>query len=176
MRRRVWILLFLALAVVVTACDDDRSDNVVEAREGNEAVVGDVRYRVEFFRELNAHEEPKLHRGPPPPAGAGYFAAFVRACATGEEPVRSTSSIHLENAFGKTYRALAPKQSGPVAYRATTLEPGECQPDARSLAGRALPGAVLVFEVPFEDLSARPMVLEIRDGDSSASARIQLDL
>jgi hypothetical protein len=176
MRRQVLIAVLLVMAGALAACGSERSDNAVEAREGNEAVLGGVKYSVESFRELNVRVEPELYRGSPPSDRSGYFAAFLRACTVGGEPARTTSSIHLENAFGKTYRPKTPERRSPVAYEATTLQPDECHPASDSLAAQALPGAVLVFEVPYADLSARPMVLEIRDPDADASARIQLDL
>lgn len=176
MRRLGIAAVGLVLLASAAGCGGTGRADAVEATEAHEVVVGGVSYRVDRFREINPYEEPRVRRGPPPPAGSALYAAFVEACAVGGEPARATGSIVLENAFGRRFEALAPKPADQVAYRPARLAPGACVPRPESIAARSFGGAPLVFRVPHEAVEERPLVLEIRDPDADEKARVVLDL
>ncbi len=90
-----------------------------------------------------------------------------------EGPRRPAECIHLEDAFGDSYPRLEAASASAYAYDAASLRPGECLPSEGSVADRALPGAAVLFRIPFDRLGNRPFVLELRDG---GVRRIELDV
>lgn len=173
---RRWLTLStLLLAAALAGCGGDDRATAVEARETNTATLGDFRYRVTMFRQLNPRTPPDnaVYDAEVPP-GKAVVAAFLRACNASDEPAAPTDDIHLENAFGKTYTPVALSDDNPFSYDAEPVGDGDCRPSDGSAADQALPGSALVFEVPLADLRERPFVLEIADG--TGERRIKLDL
>lgn len=167
------------VAVVLAGCgEDEPADGAVEAQEQNTVELAGAEYRVLLFRELNVLQPPDdaVWTGSAPDRGSGLYMAVLRACAVGEEPVRTTSDIHLEDAFGQEFEPRDAATADEFEYRAAQLEPGDCQPPPSSPASRTFDGAVLVFEVPFEAAAERPMILELGAPDADRDARIELDL
>jgi hypothetical protein len=148
------------------------------AAEGNTVDLGAIEYRVTMFRQINPRIPPdQALIEAPPDDGHAYYAAFIAACNTGAVLATTTSRIHLENAFGAVYRPVAVTPSNELWYRSTALEPDECLPAEDGVADSSLPGAALVFEVPIDDLSERPFILELRGPDAGSDVRrVELDL
>ena len=147
----------------------------------NSVRLGGIQYRVVRFRELNPSIAPdrSILDGPPPSDGKGYYAAFVTACNASSRTRTPTSRIHLEDAFGQRFPALAAASDSVFAYRPRPLEPGRCLLAEDSAASRTVDGAAIVFEVPYDAAQERPLIVEISrsaGGSGRAVARIQLDL
>ena len=178
--RRITLFTLLLLVAVAGGCGGEASEpNLVEAREHNVVELDGIRYRVVMFRQLNPELSPDraLIEGRRPGGKRGLFAAFVVACNTTDAERVPTSRIHLENAFGQVYRALEPAATGEFAYEPRPIPPGGCMPREDSAAARTLPGAAVLFAVPFDDLGERPFVLELRAPDGEGPARrVKLDL
>jgi len=177
--RRFPALIVVATLALPGGCGGDESpDNAVEAQEQNVAELGGVRYRAVLFRQLNVRGAPDdaLWEGGTPHSDRGLYAVFLRACAAGREPVRTSERIHLEDAFGQRFAPRAADTADTFEYSVTPLAPGECSPEAGSAADRTFDGAALVFSVPFASVQERPMILEIADPTGGGAARIQLDL
>jgi hypothetical protein len=173
--------LLAALVCLIAACggEDVERAPAVEAREGNEVLLGQVSYRVVTFRELNRDIAPErsLIESVRTEPGHGLYAAFVRACNHGEEPVAPTGAIHLEDAFGESFRPVSEGLEPSLAYAPRRLEPGACVPATGSAADRTFDGAALVFDVPYDSTQERPLILEIRErSEGGERARIVLDL
>ena len=176
---RTAALLLVALSLPLTACGEGREDNAVEATERNAFELGGLRYRVAMFRQLNPRIPPDraLYDGPLEPR-VGLFAAFLTACNESGEPRRPTAAVQLEDAFGEVYPRAAGRTGSPLLYSPDVLPPDGCVPAQDGTADRSLPGAAVLFKVPFEALSNRPFVLEFRgsEGDEAAVQRVQVDL
>lgn len=173
------LLAVLAAAALLAGCGgDEPDDSAIEATEQNTVELAGVDYRVVLFRQLSPGTPPDdaLWEGEPPPPGKGLYLAVVRACATGDGPARTSGDVRLEDAFGQRFEPRPAGTADEFEYSATELEPGECTPAAGSAADRTFDGGALVFDVPFDSTSERPLVLEIGDPGGSATARIQLDL
>lgn len=173
------VLLPIALTLVLFAgCGAaEEADNAVEAQEHNTAELAGVRYRVVLFRQLNVHDEPDdaLWTGPPPESGSGLYMVVLRACADAE-PARSSARIHLEDAYGQRFAPRTADTADEFAYSGQRLEPGECLPARGGVADRVFDGAALVFDVPYESVAERPIILEIAAPTGDRTVRIQLDL
>ncbi len=65
--------------------------------------------------------------------------------------------------------------TNPFAYTPKPLAQGRCIPAAGSVADRAAPGALVLFDVPIGFLGERPVALDIK-GSSGARERVLLDL
>ena len=175
--------VFLVLRALRDASGDPVTsrpgDGPIEpAAEGNTVDLGAIEYRVTMFRQINPRIPPdQALTEAPPDDGHGYYAAFIAACNTGSVLATTTSRIHLENAFGTVYRPVATTASNEFSYRSTALEPDECLPAEDGVADSSLPGAALVFEVPIDDLSERPFILELRGPAAGSDVRrVELDL
>jgi hypothetical protein len=191
---RVIPALLAVLALVLAACGEDEptdqvsrdagggdeGDTAIDARETNVAVLGDVSYRVVLFRELNVHTEPDSALIEQPPGdGRGYWATFVEACNETEVPQTPTDRIVLENSLGQPFEPLDAEPDDDYAYQPRRLAPGECLPTEGSAADLTFDGTAVVFELPFDAVQNRPLVLELRPRDGAAEAgevRIELDL
>lgn len=171
-------LAVILLACLLAACGDEREDNAVDAREENVVRVDDLTYRAVLFRQLNPHvaSDSSLVETAAPEADEGLYAAFVHVCNYSDEPQQATGQIVLEDAFGQVFRPLRSGVDPELTYRARTLAPGVCIPAEGSPANESFNGAALVYEVPFDAVQERPMVLEIRPRGGGEPARIQLDL
>ncbi len=182
MRLLAPVCLLVALSLPLAACGEEpeaRQNNAVEAMERNAFELGGLRYRVAMFRQLNPRIPPDqaLYDGPLEPR-VGLFAAFVTACNETGEPRRPTAAVQLQDAFGEVYPRMARLAENPLLYSPEALKPDRCLPAEDGTADRSLPGAAVLFKVPFDALSNRPFVLEFRgsEGDEAAVRRVQVDL
>lgn len=179
MRLLTAALLLVALSLSFAACGEEREDNAVEAMERSVFELGGLNYRVAMFRQLNPRLPPDraLYDGRLG-ARVGLFAAFLIACNESGEPRRPSAAVQLEDAFGEVYPQVAPLEDNPLLYSPEPVQPGRCLPAEDGTADRALPGAAVLFKVPFDALSNRPFVLELRagEGGETTAKRVQLDL
>lgn len=183
MKIRAVISAALLAATFLTGCGEDEpepesppvSNEAVEAQEQNAVELSGIRYRVVMFRQLNPRIAPdqSLYDGPLPEGDSGIYAAFLQACNVSEEPRRPAERIDLEDAFGESYPRVKAASDSDSAYDGARLRPDECVPSEGSVADRALPGAAVLFRVPFDRLGNRPFVLEVRDG---GVRRIEVDV
>jgi hypothetical protein len=175
MRRSLTVIL---LAALVAACDEESGDSAVEAREQNVVRIDGLAYRVVLFRELNPRIEPdrSLVEGARPGPDEGLYAAILHVCNEGEVPARPTGDIVLEDAFGQVFHPLRPAVDPELTYHPRDLDPDECLPVPGSTADTSFDGAAVVYEVPFDAVQRRPMVLEIRPRGGGEPSRVQLDL
>lgn len=178
MTDRMTTLLVAALvAVAVAGCGgEEREDNAVEATEANTVELDGVRYRVPLFRELNPHitADDAVYDGPPPADDHGLYAAFLQACNPNGPAAVPTEQVVLEDAYGQRFEPLPDRTDDDFGYRAAPLDAGECLPAEGSAADRTFDGVVAIFEVPFDAVAERPLILELVAEDERR--RIQLDL
>jgi len=172
-------LAAVCAAVVVAGCggSDEPVDNAVEAKEGTQVTVGDVRYRVALFRQLNPRIEPgdALYTGEPPEAGRGLYVLFLRACNDGDQPVEASREVVVEDAFGQVFEPRPEDVAEPFRYAPSgAVAPHTCAPVLGSVSRLGFEGGALVFRIPFDSARERPLVLEVRDGGDRG--RLQLDL
>lgn len=181
-----WTLRILAIAAATallgltsTACGNETErEPAIEAQEGNEFALGQIVYRVVLFRELNPEVTGDqalvegVHRG----ADELLFAAFVRACNRGDDASTPTGAIELQKAFGTGYKPVEEGAEPAFAYKPRELGPGDCIPERGSVAERSFDGAALVFAVPSDITSNRPLILEVRETTGDKAARVELDL
>jgi hypothetical protein len=172
------------LGVPLSACGEEENqagtvpepeNPAVEPRNGNVVELDGIRSRVVLSRQLNVRT-PRgavLYEAPLPGGKRGLFAAFLDVCNVSQSTTTPTGRIELQDAFGQDFDPVET-----YAYRTRPLEPGECRKPPNSTAERTFDGAAVLFTVPFDDVSNRPLVLEFggdADGDGGRSA-VRLDL
>lgn len=175
MTMRALLCLCAALALAAGCGGEASEDTAVEATEANTVELGGLRYRVPLFRELNPNVQPDraLYDGPPPAEGHGLYAAFLQVCNPGATTIEPTGRVALEDAFGQRFRPL-PATDPDLGYRPEPLAARACLPARGTVAARTFDGAAVVFELPFDAVRERPLVLELVAG--SERRRIQLDV
>ena len=179
MRLALLMTVLLAAGALAACGEDTERRPAVEAREGNEALVGEFSYRVILFRELNPETvgDRSLVKAVSTDADHGLYAAFVEVCNRGREPQAPSARIVLEDAFGEAWKPLREGVERSLAYRPRKLAPDACIPATGSVAARTFDGAAVVFEVPYSATQERPLILDIRETeDGGEGARIVLDL
>jgi hypothetical protein len=135
-------------------------------------------YRVLSFRELDpaVDADRALTRSVSPAPRHGLYAAFIRACNEGDEPVAPSAAFRLHDAFGTNYAPLRDGLDPHLLFRSERLRASACTPGDDSAAERTFDAAALVFELPDDIAHSRPLLLEIRSlARGGELVRIELD-
>lgn len=176
--RRCLAAAVLVAIVGLAGCGgSEESDNAVEAKEGTQVTLGGLRYRVSRFRQLNPRNEPgrALYTGKPPGEGRGLYVLFLRACNDGDDSVRASRDVVVEDAFGQVFEPQPADVDESLRYAPEgTVAPGTCTPVLDTVARERFSGGALVFTIPFASARERPLIMEVRDGEERG--RLQLDV
>jgi hypothetical protein len=134
--------------------------------EEDPVVVGGLHYDPQIARRLNPKIAPDraMLSGRTPPPGQVWFGVFVRVCNRSERVHTSSDRLTLVDAFGQRTRpsdVLAP--SNAFAYKSRAIKPGECLPQAGSVAERSGDGLLVLFAAAPDVLGDPPIGLEVDD-------------
>ena len=156
----------IASAASLAACG--ASEPQEAHREGLALPLEGITYNVFITRQLNVEDVEdrgyveEVREAPP---GTSYYGVFLEACNVSEEPLQSASEFKVVDTAGNEFEPLELDEENPFAYHPTRLEPGDCVPEAGSVAsGASTSGALLIFEIPLESVENRPLELEVVDG------------
>jgi hypothetical protein len=178
MRSRVAALLAVVALTGLSACGNDEEPGVDEpAREGLAIPVDGIQYNVFITRQINPEIQPDeaLYQGPPPEAGSTFYGLFIQACNDTDETHDAIEDFIVTDNQGEEFEPLELPEENAFAYRATTLEPGECIPEAGSVTQLGPSGgALLMFEIPLDKTENRPLELELEGTEETK--KIELDL
>ncbi len=147
------------------------------AAPGTAVELDGLTYTVPVTRQLNPDIRPDraLVDGRKPGEDMTFLGVFLRVCNEAGRAKTPTSRLALHDAFGKR---VAPVDVGPgnsFAYAPRPLDEDQCMPREGSAAAAASPGALVLFEVPFDLLGERPLSLRIT-GASGQTKSLRLDL
>jgi hypothetical protein len=183
-RLAITAALVLTAALPLAACGGEEPTHA--ATEGIYVNTGDLKYQVQVSRQLTpadfedrdfliglpAGETPKLA------PGEEWFAVFIRVFNMTNTPHQSSSQFTIRDTTGKTFEPVAINTNiNRVAYHPAVVGGGDQIPVPGSLAREnTTQGAMLLFKVPTESYSNRPLELHIAPPEGGAEATVDLDV
>ena len=171
------MLIAVAALVGLSGCGDEEPGVDEPAREGLAIPVDGVQYNVFITRQINPKIQPdeSLYQGPPPAQGSTFYGIFIQACNDTDETHQAIDDFVVKDAQDEEFEPIELPEENVFAYRAESLPPGECIPEAGSVnqLGQS-GGALLMFEIPLEATENRPLELELEGSEETKS--IELDL
>lgn len=168
-------VILAALALGVAACGYESHEK--EVAEGEPVTLGEVKYNVVFSRFLNpddTEDSAYLVGQPPTPPGSAYFGVFFEIQNEHDEPQPLPDSFTIHDAEHTAYDSI-PSESLYAFPLGGEVEAEEQVPVLDSTAQQGpIEGSLVLFELPAEVSSNRPLVLEI--GGPGGPAEISIDL
>ena len=171
-------VLALVSAGLFVGCGDEEPGVDEPAREGLAIDLEDVTYNVFITRQLNTEIPPDnaYYDGPQPAPGETLYGVFIQACNHTDDPQTTTGVFEIKDNQENTFRPVALPDDNPFAYNERELGPGECIPEAGSVAQLGPAAAsLLLFRLPLETTENRPLELEI-EGEGGESLTYDLDI
>lgn len=172
-RRLALLLCLLALSLGASACGKEGDESIQgtgtpgEAfREGLAEKLDGLEYNIFITRQLNPAITPDqaFYKGPEPGKDKTLYGMFVQVCNHEKEAERSVAAekFVLKDSMGVEFTPKPLPRENDFAYNQRTLQPNECIPAAGSVAQQqSAAGAMLLYELPVENLENRPIELEI---------------
>src|SRR5918999_1230702 len=176
MRALATLIAVLALAGL-SACGDEEPGVDEPAREGLALPVDGIQYNVFITRQINPGIQPDeaLYQGPPPAKGSTFYGLFIQACNDTDETHEAIDDFVVKDNQDEEFEPVELPEENVFAYRARSLDPGECIPEAGSINQLGPSGgALLMFEMPLEATENRPLELELHG--SEETKEVELDL
>lgn len=167
------LLCLLVLSLGASACGKEGDESIQgtgtpgEAfREGLAEKLDGLEYTVYITRQLNPAITPDqaFYKGPEPAKDKTLYGVFVQVCNHEKEAERSVPAekFVLKDSRGVEFVPKTLSSENDFAYNQRTLQPNECIPAEGSVAHQqSAAGAMLLYEIPLENLENRPIELEI---------------
>jgi hypothetical protein len=185
--RRYWIVVCIAaMALGLAACGrDSKSEDANANNNGGYVAAGPITYQLQVSRQLNpyATEDKQYLTGLPagttqPKPDEMWYAVFLQAKNQTDAAAKSTDTFDIVDTQGNKYYPLQLNASeNPYAWQPTTLEPSAKQPGADTTASFGpTQGQLLLFKLPTQVYSNRPLTLQIHAQGQSTPSTISLDL
>ena len=134
-------------------------------------------YTPQITRQLNSHIKPDKALIDGRRAGRGrlWLGAFIRVCNEDDRVRVPSDRLALVDAFGKRISPTELPRTNPFEYDPRPLQPDDCLPPPGSASDRVVEGALVLFNIPVEFFSERPIALDVTS-DSGKHARVIVDL
>jgi hypothetical protein len=180
MSRSLRYALTVALAVGLvasTGCGGETShEDIVE---GETFELGELRYNVLYFRNLNSadtEDAEYLEGQPPPPVGQSYFAAFllIDNLSSEEFTLPDKDAFEVSDTSGAVYEPIETHGLYEFPYGAK-IEGDSEVPDPDSTAAYGpIQGSMVLFLMAEAVSESRPLEMSIKTQEGDAL--VQLDL
>jgi hypothetical protein len=173
----------LTAAVPLAACGGEEPTHA--ATEGIYVNTGNLKYQVQISRQLTSKdfEDRDFLTGLPAGQntlgpGEEWFAVFIRVFNMTNTPQQSASQFTIRDTTGKSFQPIAVNANiNRVAYHPAVVNGGDQIPVPGSLAREnTTQGAMLLFKVPTESYSNRPLELHIAPPGGGTEATVDLDV
>jgi hypothetical protein len=185
--RRYWILACLAaMALGLAACGRESQPQQADANNnGGYVDAGPITYQLQVSRQLNpyATEDSQYITGlpagtPQPKPDEMWYGVFLQAKNQSDAAAKSTDTFDIVDTQGNKYYPLQLNTSeNPYAWQSMTLQPSATQPLADTTASYGpTQGQLLLFKLPTNVYSNRPLTLQIHSPGQSTPSTISLDL
>jgi hypothetical protein len=183
-RRKRALAAALSLAAVLLLGAGCGEEHETEVPEGEPLELGEVEYNVQITRFLNPddREDREYVEGQElPPRGQSFLAVFIEVENNGDEAITLPSEEDLrvvDTTFESTGTAYTPLPNDNIfALRlGSELGPNEELPeDDTAAAAGPTQGSIILFSVPADIATNRPLELEFLEGDE-VEGKIELDI
>lgn len=185
--RRYWILACVAaMALGLAACGRESQPQAADANNnGGYVDAGPITYQLQVSRQLNpyATEDSQYLIGLPsgtsqPKPDEMWYAVFLQAKNQTDSAAKTSDSFDIKDTQGNIYHAIQLNTSAnPYAWQSMTLQPSSAEPGADTTASFGpTQGRLLLFKLPTQVYSNRPLTLQIHAQGQSTPATISLDL
>jgi hypothetical protein len=185
--RRYWIVVCIAtMALGLAACGRESHPEQADANNnGGYVDAGPITYQLQVSRQLNpyATEDRQYLTGLPagttqPKPDEMWYAVFLQAKNQTDASAKTTDTFDIVDTQGNKYYPLQLNASeNPYAWQAMTLAPSSKEPGADTTASFGpTQGQLLLFKLPTDVYSNRPLTLQIHSPDQSTPSSISLDL
>jgi hypothetical protein len=185
--RRYWIVVCVAaMALGLAACGRESHPEQANANNnGGYVDAGPITYQLQVSRQLNpfATEDKQYITGLPagtaqPKPDEMWYGVFLQAKNQSDAAAKTTDTFDIVDTQGNKYYPLALNPTAnPYAWQSTTLEPSATQPGADTTASFGpTQGQLLLFKLPTQVYSNRPLTLQIHAQGQAEPSTISLDL
>jgi hypothetical protein len=183
MRRSLLLVLAFA-ALGLSACGDKQESITHGESEAEYVTLGDVQYQVQISRQLNPRNVgDRAYLVGIPPAERGlaqdevWFGVWVRAFNRSGRPSPTADIFKIVDTRSRDYEPIELQNVNVFAYRPTVI-PNEGQyPEFGSAQSEtSSTGALLLYKLPVDALSFRPLELEFNGKQAGPPSSIVLDV
>lgn len=175
MSRRPLLIALAIASLAVAGCSGET--HTITSGEGEQFYVtqGPLQYQVQISRQLNPSDTrdreyligiPKADRGLK--AGEIWFGVWVRAFNRSGDAAQNVDSFHIVDTRGRDYEPIDLAGVNAFAWRsARVADGGEYPPVGSAASESSSTGALVLFKLPVDALSFRPLELEFGPGEPS---------
>jgi hypothetical protein len=184
MRRSLLLVLAFA-ALGLSACGTDPPETVTHGESEAEYVtLGDVQYQVQISRQLNPRNVgDRAYLVGIPPAQRGlrpddvWFGVWVRAFNRSGQASPTADSFKIVDTRGRDYEPIELENVNVFAYRPGVIpNEGQYPREGSAPSESSSTGALLLFKLPVDALSFRPLELEFSGEQAASPSSIVLDV
>jgi hypothetical protein len=185
--RRYWILACVAaMALGLAACGWESHPESADANNnGGYVDAGPITYQLQVSRQLNpyATEDSQYLTGlpagtPQPKPDEMWYGVFLQAKNQSDHTATTTDSFDIKDTQGNIYHPIALNASeNPYAWTSVPLAPSAVEPGQDTTASFGpTQGRLLLFKLPTQVYSNRPLTLQINAQGQESPSTISLDL
>jgi hypothetical protein len=174
------------MALGLAACGRESHPEQADANnDGGYVDAGPISYQLQVSRQLNpyATEDSQYLTGLPPGTPTTkpdqlWYGVFLQAKNQSDKTAKTTDSFDIVDTEGnKFYPVVLNPSQNPYAWQSTTLDPSGVEPGPDTTASYGpTQGRILLFKLPTQVYSDRPLTLQIHAPGQSTPSTISLDL
>jgi hypothetical protein len=178
--RRIFLLISIALCALSLSACGYISDVKSADSEAIYVNVGQLKYQVQFSRELNPYdtEDSAYLEGLSPATVAltptqAWYGVFMLVLNEHGKAYQAAYDYYITDTEDDVYRPTPVTGANPFAYHSVMVAPYQQLPVVGSLAADGpTSGAALLFKIPLAAFDNRPLVLHIVDPSNPNSQSI----
>jgi hypothetical protein len=176
----------MAMALGLGACGRESHPTVANAdNDGFYVDGGPITYQLQVSRQLNPYSTEDSQYLTGLPAGTAqpkpdelWYGVFLWAKNQGDTAAKTADTFDIIDTQGNKYYPIALNTSeNPYAWKSATLQPSGTEPGLDTTASYGpTQGRLLLFKLPNQVYSNRPLTLQIHAPGQSEPSTISLDL
>ncbi len=185
MTRRLLLVVLALASLGLAACGEKHETVTVGESEAVYVTLGEMQYQVQISRQLNPREvRDRAYLVGVPPEDRGldpdqiWFAVFVRVFNGSSDSAPAADEFRIVDTRGREYEPIDLQNVNVFAYRPVPVQAGGQYPlPGSAQAETSSTGALLLFKLPVDALSFRPLELDFGSSQLGASRSvIRLDV